>query len=375
MVLYRLLRTLDQGSYCLISRQDYDSEIDHGDSASKLQAQYYHLPDGLGMGALSKFGLFGMGSWLKTVQRARRISQILKGEESKAIVACTGDLYDLPAGYLASRWTGARYYVYLFDDYFYQWTASLHRVFAQRWERVLVGGATGVIVPNEFLGEEYNHRYGIKPIVIHNPYEESEGVQKMERDLSAQQGEIKIVYTGAVYHAHYDAFQSVLTAIREMGRPKMKLHLYTAQSVSELEKQKITGPVVVHSHLDSREIAHVQKDADILFLGLAFKSPIPEVIRTSAPGKMGEYLASGRPILVHAPSDSFLSWYFRKHGCGLVVDQNEPAELTKAIQQILDNEGLRQRMVDKALVRARTDFNVKTARADFMKLLQCTVEG
>jgi glycosyltransferase involved in cell wall biosynthesis len=373
-VLYRLLRTLEEGCYCLISRQDYSSGIDHGDLPSMLQAQYYHLPEEFGMGWLSRSGLLRMGSWLKTIQRARRILRILRREQCNAVVACTGDLYDLPAGYLASRWAGARYYVYLFDDYSYQWVAPAFRAYAERWERVLMEGAAGVIVPNEFLGEEYKHRYGIKPIVIHNPYEESEIGRRAERNASGQQGEIKIVYTGAIYHAHYDAFQNMLCAIREIGRPGIRLHLYTAQCASDLEQHKITGPVVIHSHLPSREIAQVQQEADLLFLALAFKSPIPEVIKTSAPGKMGEYLASGRPILVHAPSDSFLSWYFRKHGCGLVVDEDRPSDLTEAIRRILGDETLRQRVVEKALARAEADFNVKTARSEFMKLLNGTME-
>ena len=109
--------------------------------------------------------------------------------------------------------------------------------------------AARIIVPNEFLCKEYEHRYGIKPIVVHNPYEESETGQTIERPWPAHGGEIKVVYTGAIYHAHYDAFQNMLMAIREMRRPEIKLHLYTAQSTSDLERQNINGPVVVHSHL------------------------------------------------------------------------------------------------------------------------------
>lgn len=374
MVLYRLLQTLDPECYCLISRQNYDSEIYRGDSSSRLKASYYHLAGELRIGWLSSFGLFAIESWLKTVQRARRISQILKREQANAVVACSGDLYDLPAAYLASRWTGVRYYAYLFDDYIYQWAAPLHRTFAQRWERVFVERAARIIVPNEFLGKEYEHRYGIKPIVVHNPYEESESGQTIERPWPAHRGEIKVVYTGAIYHAHYDAFQNMLLAIREIRRPEIKLHLYTAQPASELERQNLIGPVVVHSHLPTREVARVQQDADVLFLALAFSSPIPELIRTSAPGKMGEYLGSGRPILVHAPSASFLSWYFRKHECGLVVDQNEPTMLISAIEHLLSDAALRGHLVRNALKCGKRDFSLADAQAQFLKLFQPDTE-
>jgi hypothetical protein len=49
--------------------------------------------------------------------------------------------------------------------------------------------------------------------------------------------------------------------------------------------------VVRHPHIPQSRVAAILRQADVLFLPLAFRSPIQEVIRTSAPGKMGEYLA------------------------------------------------------------------------------------
>jgi glycosyltransferase involved in cell wall biosynthesis len=187
-------------------------------------------------------------------------------------------------------------------------------------------------------------------------------------------GKIKIVYTGAVYHAHYDAFHNLLAAIQQIGRPEIKLHIFTAQRSAELEREDICGPVEYHHHVALSQVIEVQRQADILFLPLAFNSPIPEVIKTSAPGKMGEYLASGRPILVHAPPNSYLSWYFKKHGCGLVVDKNGPLELAQGIRQILEDEALREQLKKNALIRARTDFDLVRARATFLKLFQSLKE-
>jgi len=234
---------------------------------------------------------------------------------------------------------------------------------------------TQVIVPNEFLAEAYAQRYGTKPVVIHNPCEGVEVRSGAGESWPAHPGEIKIIYTGAIYHAHYDAFYNLLPAIKQIKGPEIKLHLFTAQPPTDLERENICGPVVFHHHLSLSQVIEIQRQADILFLPLAFSSPIQEVIKSSAPGKMGEYMASGRPILVHAPSDSFLSWYFKKHECGLVVDHNEPAALAQAIQRILDDEVLRQHLTKNALARAKIDFSLAVARAEFMKLFQPIGEG
>jgi glycosyltransferase involved in cell wall biosynthesis len=117
------------------------------------------------------------------------------------------------------------------------------------------------------------------------------------------------------------------------------------------------------------EIPRVQQAADILFLPLAFASPYPGVIRTSAPTKMGEYLAAGRPVLIHAPPDAFICQYFRQHNCGLVVDKNDALALAQAIERILENAELRRDLSAAACERARTDFDIIASRRAFIELL------
>jgi glycosyltransferase involved in cell wall biosynthesis len=266
------------------------------------------------------------------------------------------------------------FYAYLFDDYMRQWNGTPYSRFARMVEPFVLRGAAGVVVPNEFLRGAYQSRYGVEPTVIHNALE----VPNECKDLpvwSTNREEVRILYTGSVYHAHYDAFRNLIAAIRGLDRSRIKLHLYTPQTRKELEREGIFGPVVYHEHLAPSKVLEVQKRADILFLPLAFDSTIPEVIRTSSPGKMGEYLASGRPILVHAPAASFVSWYFRKHKCGVVVDENRPEVLEQAIKRILDDTQLRREIGENARARATADFDLARAQAKFLKLLQMGAEG
>jgi glycosyltransferase involved in cell wall biosynthesis len=375
VIIERLLRRLDPARYCLISRQNYGSATNQVNVSSRLPANYHSLSPELHVGMGARFGLFYVNSLFQTLQRARHIAQIAMQEQSQAIVACSGDLVDPPAGHLASLWTGIKYYLYVFDDYVNQWTTPMQRSFAKWFEPILVKGAAKVIVPNEYLRDEYRRRYGIEPVVIHNPCDEAVIELKQETPWPTKQGEIRIVYTGAVYHAHYDAFRNLLAALRLIGRPEIKLHLYTAQSAELLEKQEILGPIVHHDHLVRSQVMEVQQKADILFLPLAFNSPIPEVVKTSAPAKMGEYMATGRPILIHAPPDCFLSQYFIRHECGLVVDRNDPERLKQAICRLIDDGILRRHLRNNAMMQAQSDFSLETARVKFSKLFLSEGEG
>jgi glycosyltransferase involved in cell wall biosynthesis len=183
-------------------------------------------------------------------------------------------------------------------------------------------------------------------------------------------GEITIVYTGAVYSAHFDAFRQLLAALKIMNRPEVKLHIYTLDPISILREQGIDGPSVVFKEYQELEvIPRIQQQADILFLPLAFDSPFPEIIRTSAPGKMGELLAARRPILVSAPGNSFVAWYFRQHECGYVFDERDPVKLAGVIEQLIRDNDLRRRLTTHAWERARDDFSLVKARSKFAELL------
>lgn len=229
--------------------------------------------------------------------------------------------------------------------------------------------AARVIVPNEILRDDLRERFGIEPVLIHNSLDISPYKANGCPPATAQTNEIKIVYTGDVYEAHYDAFRNLMAALELLGRPEIKLHLYTDRPLEELAAYGISGPIVRHSQRSPDDMPHIQRGADMLFLPLAFHSPYPNLVRTSATTKLGEYLAARRPVIVHAPPDCFPSTYFRQHECGVVVDHLDPSLLARRISEVLDDVAMKERLVARAWAQAQKDFDIGVARATFWKLL------
>lgn len=373
VVLYRLLERMSADRYCLISRERYDGGAGAGDASARLAGRYRHLvppPRPIGVRRADPFSLrLTAAAFAGVDDRARQVARIATDERCGLIVGCTGDLLDLPAAALAGRRTGIPFVPWLFDDYVYQWTGPVRRV-ARRLEPGVFRRPRGAIAPNEFLRAEYARRRGVTAALLRNPCPMPD-LDALDRGGPVfGNGGIPIVYTGAVYRAHYDAFRNLVAALRRIGRPAVRLHVYTAQSSGELAAAGIAGPEVVrHDHIPQSEVPRVLRGAALLFLPLAFDSPIPEAVRTSAPGKTGEYLAAGRPILVHAPADAFVSWYFRTHGCGAVADRGEPAALASVLAAVLDDATLRSRLSREARRAAERDFDVVAIRAEFERLL------
>lgn len=303
---------------------------------------------------------------------ARTIEKTLKRRPVDAIVGCTANRALLPAAWLAAKRLGVPFVAYLFDDPVYQWPNSGHRRVARSWERQWSAGAAAVIAPNEVLAADVETRCDIACEVLRNCIS-LDAFAGETGTWPTKSGELSIVYTGAVYHAHTDAFVNLVRALPKLP-VKTTLHIYTDQDETDLRRQGIDGPVMFHGHRSAREIHAIQRQADILFLPLAFNSPIPEVIRSSAPGKMGEYLASGRPVLVHAPADSFVASFHATRACGFVADVLAPDATARVITELIENTSLRDKTIERARAAAQ-EFSPETVRRGFIRIMTNALAG
>jgi glycosyltransferase involved in cell wall biosynthesis len=306
--------------------------------------------------------------------RADQIRTTLRRDPADIIIGCSGNPFDLTAAYLASRFIRLPFVAYLFDDPVYQWEEGDYRRLARFAERIWSRGAAAIIAPNEVLASDIQGRLPhAKIYIVRNPVDPAvfaaAGGETIKNERSPDTGApLRLVYTGSVYSAQASAFRNLVAAINGLDG-KFTLGIHTAQLSSDLVTRELSSPYVsAHPHASHGTALKLQQGADILFLPLAFDSPIPEVIRSSAPAKLGEYLAAGRPILVHAPVGSFVTELIRNADAGVVVDTPDPQKLTNALLSIAGDQALRTRISRNALRLAR-EFRVDTARKAFLSAL------
>jgi len=374
MIIFHLLKMLNPREYCLITQNNFHLYSIKPKCIPRLPANYYFVqPDYQFIRILTLLALKIQSTALLDLAlkiHTHQIKKILLKEHCEAIIVCTGDLFDPPAALIASRELNIPLIFYAFD-YYSQGADPLLRSFAAKFETDLVRTAANVIVPNEYMQDEYLKRYDIKATILYNPFD-LDDYERQARNRKNDSGvEKMIVYTGAIYDAHYDAFRNLIAAVNSLGTESLKIHLYTPQSLHHLIGNNISGSnVIIHKALPASSIPVIQRNADILFLPLAFGSGYPDIIRTSAPGKMGEYLASKTPILVHAPKDSFVSWFFKMNNCGLVVDENSPENLAQAIKRLLSDDRLCRELTQNAYKIAESDFDNRIIQEKFYRLLE-----
>jgi len=310
--------------------------------------------------------------------RAIEIARHLGRDPADVVLGCSGNPFDLPAANLAARWLRLPFVAYLFDDPVYQWEPGIYRSFARLWEPVWGRGAARVIVPNETAADDVRQRLPRADIrIVRNPVPKevfANPGQPVDPAARNPEQPWRLLYTGSVYSAQASAFRNLVAALDSLGG-RFQLDVHTAQSTADMATHGLVGPNVHHHDQVPQSVAlELQRSADILFLPLAFDAPIPEVIRSSAPAKLGEYLAAGRPIVVHAPADSFVSEFFRRTGAGIVVDRSDPMMLADAVESIARDPELRAQLIAKAR-QVAPEFHVDKARATFWSAIGTIGEG
>lgn len=369
VILHRILAGIPLERYCLVLSPG-DARPGQVDESLGLASSRHALPREFRLRGTSRLSIPWLDWSVRAWQRARSLARIIQGERTSVLVSCSGDLIDIPSAVLACRWTGARLVAYYFDDYVFQWPERRERFFARSWERRLRSGYSRVIVPNEHLEADCRARGLSRISIVRNPAPD-DGESGTELPWPKNPKEIEVVFTGSIYHANIGAFRTLLQAADLFQGPQVRLVAYTGQDARDLSASGIGGPrVVVRPLIGAAAVREAQNRADVLFLPLALDSSIPEVIRSSAPAKLGEYLASGRPVLAHVPAGSFVAEYLSRNNCGLVVDSKCPSMLAEAIGGILWEPARRREMVAHAGQCARRDFSAAAARLHFLRAVE-----
>jgi glycosyltransferase involved in cell wall biosynthesis len=370
VVLYHLLKNVPPDEYILISPKKYhDSTDDAGKCTLRLTGKYHQIPNFNHRFTnqcirVTRCKVHNPLAWYLG-RRINKFKKIFQNENCSHIVGCSGDPIDPYCAYIASKELDIPYFFYAFDDYCNQWSNELYRRFAATVGPDIIRNAQKVLVTNEFLKIHYSKEYGTDPVVIHNPVDIG-SYNKVIATRGIAKEPIKIVYTGAVYEAHLGAFRNLIEAINRINK-KIELHVYSDDQCEELIQGSHPICVIIHRHLPISFMPEIQKNADMLFLPLAFKSSYPDIIvKTSSPGKMGEYLAAKRPILVHAPHDSFISWYFTRYECGVVVDSEDIDALAETLIKLIRDTELQMKISTAAGEMAMCHFNLEDAQRAFL---------
>jgi len=281
--------------------------------------------------------------------------KIIKDENIDVLLAYSSNGLPFFSAYLLHLITKKPLYLFFYDLYLGNKMPPLYNMIAFLLEPKIFRKAEKIFVMSEKLQEYYQKKYKRDTIVIHN----SIPIERKLFESAEHRGQpYKIIYTGAIYWAQAGAIKNVIKAVNDLRELDIKFLIYTTTGKKELNEQGIfESEKVFFTSAAPTEMPNIQKSADILLVSLSFDSKFSLLINTSSPGKTYEYLVSGRPILVFAPKDSYVSEYARKHDFALVVDAPDNERLKRAIIKLATDKKMAEKLVGNAFKTAELNHN------------------
>lgn len=294
-----------------------------------------------------------------------RGKRIIQKENIKLILGYSDYGPAFLSTYVLHKITKKPFFLFFYDLYSGNSFSFPYRTLARFLEPKLFKNAEKIFVMSEALQAYYQKKYKREIFIIYNsiPIKYS----KPEAHFNPR-GPYKIIFTGTIDWPQDRAIKNLIKAIEKIHEFKIQVWLYTPHKKEFLNKQGIfeTEKVIFASGLP-QDMPKIQQSADILFVPLSLKTKFPLLINTSSPGKTYDYLISGRPILIHAPPDSYITWYAKKHGFALVVDNEDIEKLKKAVMSLARDKDLVKKLVDSGWRTAVLNHDAEKTSRFFQK--------
>lgn len=158
----------------------------------------------------------------------------------------------------------------------------------------------------------------------------------MEPPAFADSVKPQLIYVGNMSHLYSDSFVEVIESVKRRRAAGDELGLRVTFPATALDG--------IISHVpDFIEFGRINDRQDLLttiaesiaaVCPIAF-DPAQDMVRTSFPSKLLDYLGHARAIIVHGPSDSVAARYLSKSGLPYVT--SSPAELDHALEVIVND--------------------------------------
>ncbi len=241
-----------------------------------------------------------------------------------------------------------------------------------RLPRLFQKAAVNVGISTEMC-TAFEERYCGKFIPFHNCIDASDW-ENIDKTYSSTE-EFNLVYIGAVTEdKELESLIDICNVVISLNKRGylLRLRIYGPSLWEKnIEKYLLHPPEVIYGgFFPSENKANILSKADLLVLPINFDQKSTAYMKYSLQTKVPEYMASGTPTLVYAPSDNPNANYAKRGGWGMVVDQKDPIILEQALLGLAKDPQLRAKLGQRARMLAFQNHNANKVRQQFQQLIE-----
>lgn len=267
---------------------------------------------------------------------------------------------------LHKQYSGLNLVVYVMDDW--QGHHECHQLPYTRWRQrllaELIQRANMRYAVSREMAAHYEETFGKSWTVVHNGVR-NDSLSKGTSDASKPR---QVLLAGDVNVFRFDAVIAFAEAIERHNRRNGESIGFTVMGdVAEQHRSSLSAlrAVKMLSRRSHAECLDAMKDADLLYLPLAFARKSSRISLYSLPTKLPEYLATGKSVLFHAPQASAVYRVAERYDLTPRLATIDPAALDAFVANWTNGNGNGTDCIDKAKRALREEFDIDTLAERF----------
>jgi glycosyltransferase involved in cell wall biosynthesis len=223
------------------------------------------------------------------------------------------------------------------------------------------------------MAVEYKRRYGYYFQTFHNPID-LEFWKKSQRKNYELGKSPTILYAGRVGLGIQNSLEMMAKAVTSLNK-ELNSSIKFVLQVNEKPEWMGKYSCVQHRGFVPYEDLPIKfAEADLLFLPYDFSGSSIKFIKYSMPTKASEYMVSGTPIMVFAPSETAIVNYAAKYNWAKVITEDSMEALKTALRSMILDQEERKKIAQSAIQLAENKHDAVKVRRDFKKALVSVME-
>lgn len=242
------------------------------------------------------------------------------------------------------------------------WAKTINREFKH-----LAGKADQCLSIGDFMGQEYEKRYGVEFLTFHNPVELDKWMGSPET-CKVPKKEYSVLYagrTGFGIDSSLRNFADALELFNKESAIKIKFYIQTAEELQWPENYLYS----FHRKLiPYNELPNLFQQMDFLLLPCDFSDSAIKYLKYSMPTKAPEYMASGTPIIILAPDQTAIYKYGQENGFALMIDRGNPDYICKKLKEFVFDQKAKIENCERGQELASQRHSLSQVAQDFYEL-------
>jgi glycosyltransferase involved in cell wall biosynthesis len=299
---------------------------------------------------------FGVANALLAVAAGVRAGLTARRRGAGWVLSVADEGFSPIGGAVAARVARVPHLIWVFDLWEENLLTDVDGWIASLAERPIWRGAAAIVCHTDKMADHYRDKHGIECRVVPTPIELPADGLDSDVSATADGPPFEVLSGGAVYWAQDEA----LGRLARVCAASDDLRLTIVGEERPLRRKGIEADAF-EAPLPQADFQRRVRDAHVLFLGLTFDSVAPDIIRTATPARLVDYMASGRPLVVHAPRDSHVATYAREEDFAEVVDAADDAALEAGLRAVVGDR-------ERSTMRARRARRLVVERHDLQRV-------